>query len=239
MSDADSFGETLPMSLELTGIHHLTAITATAAANKRFYTDTLGLRLVKKTVNQDDTSAYHLFYADGMASPGSDLTFFDWPVGRERRGTHAITRTGLRVAGGQSLEWWARRIADAGLVHAPIAEFDGRASLLFEDPEGQRLCLIDDGGTGEALGKLLLGHLLGRVARHDVGDLVAQDAGQLALGLQAGQQTVAPWRRLPGPRPPARAPPARHALPSPRPKLAAARGGAGRSRGCWGSSPRC
>jgi glyoxalase family protein len=138
------------MNLELTGIHHLTAVTATASANKRFYTETLGVRLVKKTVNQDDTSAYHLFYADGMASPGSDLTFFDWPVGRERRGTHAITRTGLRVPGGASLEWWARRIADAGLVHDQIAGFDGRASLLFEDPEGQRLCLVADGGAGES-----------------------------------------------------------------------------------------
>ncbi len=69
------------MTLQLTGIHHLTAITANAAENLRFYTQTLGLRLVKKTVNQDDTSAYHLFYADGLASPGSDLTFFDWPVG--------------------------------------------------------------------------------------------------------------------------------------------------------------
>jgi glyoxalase family protein len=138
------------MSLELTGIHHLTAITAMAAANKRFYTETLGLRLVKKTVNQDDTSAYHLFYADGMASPGSDLTFFDWPVARERRGTHAITRTGLRVSGDASLTWWERRLADAGVVHDRIAEFDGRAMLLFEDPEGQRLCLIDDRGAGES-----------------------------------------------------------------------------------------
>ena len=85
------------MSLQLTGIHHLTAITANAPANLRFYTQTLGLRLVKKTVNQDDTSAYHLFYADGQATPGTDLTFFDWPVGREQRGTHSIARTGLRV----------------------------------------------------------------------------------------------------------------------------------------------
>ena len=138
------------MSLELTGIHHLTAITATAAANKRFYTETLGLRLVKKTVNQDDTSAYHLFYADGVASPGSDLTFFDWPVAHERRGTHAITCTGLRVAGSASVEWWARRLADAGLVHSPISEIDGIASLLFEDPEGQRFRLLDDGGAGES-----------------------------------------------------------------------------------------
>ena len=87
------------MDLQLTGIHHLTAITAQAPANRRFYTGTLGLRLVKKTVNQDDTSAYHLFYADGQASPGSDMTFFDWPVERERRGTHSIVRTGLRVGG--------------------------------------------------------------------------------------------------------------------------------------------
>lgn len=138
------------MSLELTGIHHLTAITATAAANRRFYTETLGLRLVKKTVNQDDTSAYHLFYADGIAAPGSDLTFFDWPVAREQRGTHAITRTGLRVGSSASLDWWQRRLADARLAHGRIAEIDGRASLDFEDPEGQRLRLIDDGGTGEA-----------------------------------------------------------------------------------------
>jgi glyoxalase family protein len=71
------------MTLQLTGIHHLTAITANAPQNLRFYTKTLGLRLVKKTVNQEDTSAYHLFYAAGQATPGTDLTFFDWPVGPE------------------------------------------------------------------------------------------------------------------------------------------------------------
>ena len=73
--------------MDLTGFHHLTAITADASGNHRFYTQVLGMRLVKKTVNQDDVSAYHLFYADGLASPGSDVTFFDWPVGREQRGT--------------------------------------------------------------------------------------------------------------------------------------------------------
>ena len=71
------------MDIQLSGIHQVTAITAQAAANRRFYNDTLGLRLVKKTVNQDDTSAYHLFYADGKASPGTDLTFFDWPTAPE------------------------------------------------------------------------------------------------------------------------------------------------------------
>ena len=72
------------MNNELEGVHHVTAITGDAPGNVDFYGRTLGLRLVKKTVNQDDVSAYHLFYADGLASPGSDLTFFDWPVGRER-----------------------------------------------------------------------------------------------------------------------------------------------------------
>jgi len=138
------------MDLELSGIHHLTAITANARENLRFYTDTLGLRLVKKTVNQDDTSAYHLFYGDGRASPGSDVTFFDWPVGREQRGTHAIVRTGLRVSGGETLRWWGDRLRAAGVVVGDPAECDGRASLAFDDPEGQRLLLVDDGGAGKA-----------------------------------------------------------------------------------------
>ena len=85
--------------MQLTGIHHLTAVSADASGNHAFYTKTLGMRLVKKTVNQDDVSAYHLFYADALASPGSDITFFDWPVGRERRGTHSITRTACALPG--------------------------------------------------------------------------------------------------------------------------------------------
>ena len=138
------------MNLELAGIHHLTAITARAPENRRFYTDTLGLRLVKKTVNQDDTSAYHLFYGDGRASPGSDITFFDWPVGREQRGTRSIVRTALRVSGDDTLGWWSDRLRGAGVAVSEPAERDGRVSLAFEDPEGQRLLLVDDGGAGEA-----------------------------------------------------------------------------------------
>lgn len=136
--------------MQLTGIHHLTAITANASANKQFYTDTLGLRLVKKTVNQDDTSAYHLFYADGVATPGTDLTFFDWAVALEARGTHSISRTGLRVSGEESLNFWAARLADAGATAGKIAILDGRAGLDFEDSEGQRFRLVNDGGTGAA-----------------------------------------------------------------------------------------
>lgn len=136
--------------MQLTGIHHLTAITADAPANKRFYTETLGLRLVKKTVNQDDTSAYHLFYADGEATPGTDLTFFDWPVARERRGTHSISRTGLRVSGEEALNYWAARLKDLGVEAEAIKTVDGRATLDFEDREGQRFRLVDDGGSGGA-----------------------------------------------------------------------------------------
>jgi glyoxalase family protein len=137
-------------ALQLTGLHHLTAISANAPGNRRFYEGVLGMRLVKKTVNQDDVSAYHLFYADGQATPGSDITFFDWPAAPERRGTHAIVRTGLRVAGSGTLEWWGGRLTHDGVRHGEIVERDGRMTLDFEDPEGQRLSLIDDGGAGEA-----------------------------------------------------------------------------------------
>jgi glyoxalase family protein len=136
--------------MQLTGIHHLTAVSADASGNHAFYTKTLGMRLVKKTVNQDDVSAYHLFYADALASPGSDITFFDWPVGRERRGTHSITRTALRVAGEGTLEWWRKRLEAEGVKHADIVERDTRLVLDFEDFEGQRLSLVDDGGAGPA-----------------------------------------------------------------------------------------
>jgi glyoxalase family protein len=136
--------------MQLLGIHHLTAITAVASANHRFYTQALGMRLVKKTVNQDDTSAYHLFYADGLATPGTDLTFFDWPLTRERRGTRSIVRTGLRVAGGETLNYWAKRLRDAGVSSQDVTERDGRMTLDFEDPEGQRLSLIADPGDRAA-----------------------------------------------------------------------------------------
>ena len=134
------------MSLQLTGIHHLTAITANAKENLRFYTQVLGMRLVKKTVNQDDTTAYHLFYADGEATPGTDLTFFDWPVNRETRGTHSVSRTGLRVGSPESIEWWKARFGELSIASEDIGEIDGRLSLDFEDGEGQRFRLIDDGG---------------------------------------------------------------------------------------------
>lgn len=134
--------------MQLTGLHHLTAVSADAPGNHRFYARTLGMRLVKRTVNQDDTSAYHLFYADGEASPGSDLTFFDFPTGPERRGTHSVTRTALRVGGEASLRWWAGHLDAHGVPRGEIGLRDGRLSLDLDDPEGQRLSLVDDGGAG-------------------------------------------------------------------------------------------
>jgi glyoxalase family protein len=136
--------------MQLNGLHHLTAVTADAPRNHNFYTKTLGLRMVKKTVNQDDTSAYHLFYADGVGSPGTDITFFDWPVGREKRGTHSIVRTGLRIKGEAALKWWADHFKSRGVSADRVVERDGRLTLDFEDFEGQRLSLVDDEGTVEA-----------------------------------------------------------------------------------------
>jgi glyoxalase family protein len=136
--------------MDLLGIHHLTAISARIRENKRFYTETLGMRLVKRSVNQDDVSAYHLFYADAKGTPGTDVTFFDWPVPPERRGTRAVTRTALRVAGMETIGWWERRLRGSGVRAADPTVRDGRVTLDFEDPEGQRLALIDDDGAEAA-----------------------------------------------------------------------------------------
>jgi glyoxalase family protein len=135
--------------MQLTGIHHLTAITARIRDNHHFYTQVLGMRLVKRSVNQDDVSAYHLFYADAVGSPGTDVTFFDWPVPPERRGTHSITRTLLRVNGADTFAWWAAHLKEHGVATGEVMERDGRLTMDFEDPEGQRLGLVDDGGSGD------------------------------------------------------------------------------------------
>ena len=135
--------------MDLTGIHHLTAVSARIRENHHFYTRVLGMRLVKRSVNQDDVRAYHLFYADALGSPGTDLTFFDWAVPSERRGTHSIIRTSLRVNGPAALDWWGAHLEEQGVAHEGVRECDGRATIDFEDPEGQRLALVDDGGAGD------------------------------------------------------------------------------------------
>jgi len=147
--------------MNLHGIHHVTAVSAKIGQNADFYTRVLGLRLVKKSVNQDDVSAYHLFYADKVGSPGTDMTFFDWPyVGQEQRGTDSIVLTAFRVNGHNALDYWAKRLSDHGVEHAGIETFDDREILRFDDPEGQRLLLVDDGGAeyeqSVSQGKLIL-----------------------------------------------------------------------------------
>jgi glyoxalase family protein len=134
--------------MQLTGLHHVTAVTGRIADNLEFYTDVLGLRLVKRSVNQDDVSAYHLFYADRVGTPGTDMTFFDWPrIGPDQRGTDSIVGTAFRVTGREALEFWAGRLAAMDVRGIEAGEFAGRALLAFEDPEGQRLYLVDDEGA--------------------------------------------------------------------------------------------
>lgn len=137
------------MSIHLTGFHHLTAVSSSIRENKHFYTEVLGMRLVKRTVNQDDVRAYHLFYSDKVGSPGNDITFFDWSVPRERRGNNTVTRTGLRVRSPADLEYWSSRLRDHGVAPDHPVERDGRWHLDFEDPEGQRLSLVTDDGSGD------------------------------------------------------------------------------------------
>ena len=138
------------MSIELKGIHHLTAVSAKIRDNHHFYTGPMGMRLVKRSVNQDDVSAYHLFYADAKGTPGTDLTFFDWPVPTESRGSRSIARTSLRVAGADALDFWKARLSELGVQAGEIVERDSRLTLDLEDLEGQRLSLVADQGVGEA-----------------------------------------------------------------------------------------
>jgi glyoxalase family protein len=131
------------MDRQLEGLHHVTAVTGDAGGNVNFYTQVLGMRLVKKTVNQDDVSAYHLFYADEAGHAGTELTFFDWPdAGPRRDGTGTIAAIALRVPDRESLTWWEQRFAELGVAHGAIEERAGRATLPFTDPEGQRLELV-------------------------------------------------------------------------------------------------
>ena len=118
--------------MKLEGIHHITAITADAPRNLDFYARVLGLRLVKKTVNQDDPSVYHLFYADEEGTPGADLTFFEYPgAPLGRPGDGMVHRIVWRVASTQALDFWSSRLADEGAE--PSRDGD---SLVFSDPEG-------------------------------------------------------------------------------------------------------
>jgi glyoxalase family protein len=133
--------------VKLNGLHHVTAVTSKAQENYYFYTQVLGMRLVKKTVNQDDVSAYHLFYADKLGTPGTDLTFFDWPLGPNRNGPGSIANTALRVPSHEALVWWADYLTQRGIEHSGLVDFHGHEMINFTDPEGQRLSLVNDEGA--------------------------------------------------------------------------------------------
>ncbi|HET7146027.1 MAG TPA: VOC family protein [Gaiellaceae bacterium] len=124
------------------GIHHITCITGDAPRNVDFYTGTLGLRMVKKTVNQDDPTVYHLFYADEQGSPGADLTFFEYPGAAPGRAGAGMVHTIVwRVASGDALDFWAQRLGVARTG-------DG---VVFEDPEGLRHELVIGAAPDEPL----------------------------------------------------------------------------------------
>jgi glyoxalase family protein len=127
--------------MKLEGLHHITAITGDAARNVDFYVRVLGLRMVKKSVNQDDPTVYHLFYADELGSAGSDLTFFEYPNARPgQAGAGMVHRIAHRVASADTLDFWAERLGDEG-----VATSRSDAALRFDDPEGlsHELVVVD------------------------------------------------------------------------------------------------
>jgi len=130
------------MENKILGLHHITAIAGEAQRNYNFYTKTLALRLVKKTVNFDDPGTYHFYYGDEVGSPGSILTFFPWEgVQRGRTGTGMATEIGYSVPNG-SLEFWSHRFKALKVNHGTVGERFGEQYLPFEDPDGLLLNLI-------------------------------------------------------------------------------------------------
>jgi glyoxalase family protein len=130
------------MSIKTTGLHHVTAIGGDPQHNADFYLRTLGLRLVKTTVNFDDTSTYHLYYGDQSGKPGTLLTFFPRPdAPRGRRGTGQATTTSFSVPE-NSIGWWRQHLAEAGVTTGRIAQRDGEDVLTFHDPDGLQLALV-------------------------------------------------------------------------------------------------
>ena len=137
--------------LQLTSLHHVSSVSANIKRSRDFYTRVLGMRPIITTVNQDDPRMYHLFFGDGEATPGSDMTVFDIPhAARELRGNNSIALTSFRVAGPATLSYWVDRLNSLGVANVGITQRDGRGVLDFDDFEGTQLSLIDDGGVGDA-----------------------------------------------------------------------------------------
>jgi glyoxalase family protein len=129
----------------LLGIHHVTAITSSAEQIYDFFTHILGLRLVKKTVNQDDISTYHLFFADDVGSAGTDMTFFDFQgSAKAQKGTDEIAKTGFRVPSDQAIDYWIKRFKKYQVKHDEPKALFGILTLAFEDFDGQEYILFSD-----------------------------------------------------------------------------------------------
>jgi glyoxalase family protein len=129
----------------LKGIHHVTAITSSAEKNYEFFTYVLGMRLVKKTVNQDDIQTYHLFFADDKGSAGTDMTFFDFPgIPKGTHGTNEIFKTGFRVPSDAALDYWVKRFDRLDVKHRGVKEQFGIKTVTFEDFDEQQYQLISD-----------------------------------------------------------------------------------------------
>lgn len=129
----------------LKGIHHVTAITSSAEKNYEFFTYILGMRLVKKTVNQDDIQTYHLFFADDKGSAGTDMTFFDFPgISKGVHGTNEISKTSFRVPNDAALDYWLQRFDRLEVAHTGIKEQFGKKTLSFVDFDDQQYQLISD-----------------------------------------------------------------------------------------------
>lgn len=133
------------MDTQIRGLHHVTAMTSSAEKNYRFFTDILGLRMIKKTVNQDDIETYHLYFTDDTGAPGTDMTFFDFPqIPKGTKGTNSISRTGFRVPTDSSLDYWLQRFTKLGVAHSEVKERFGKKYLEFQDYDDQLFQLVSD-----------------------------------------------------------------------------------------------
>lgn len=130
---------------QLKGIHHVTAITSDAQEIYKFFTNVLGMRLVKKNVNQDDLTTYHLFFADDRGNPGTDMTFFDFKgIAAHDKGTNDISRTSFRVTSDKALDYWKFRLEHYQVKHDDVVELFGKKMIFFEDFDQQDYALISD-----------------------------------------------------------------------------------------------
>lgn len=148
----------------ITGIHHVTAIAGDAQQNINFYCGVLGLRLIKKTVNFDDPTTYHLYYGDGIGRPGTILTFFPWPSSPPgRTGAGQVLETTLAIPEG-ALEYWRGRLGEFEVKVEDLGD-----ELLFADPDGIRFSLVESGYLSDGYGPVPSQYAISRIERVTLG----------------------------------------------------------------------